>query len=99
MCKQCRADYSREKHLLKRYGLTLQDKAKLNGGRCAICGSDGGGKKMHVDHDHQTGEVRGLLCGYCNWVVGYSQESPERLRAAADYLERWQCDHPLRSGN
>jgi hypothetical protein len=33
------------------------------------------------------GKVRSLLCDHCNWVVGYSKESPERLRSAAHYLE------------
>lgn len=53
---------------------------------CAICGSTE--KRFHVDHSHQTGVVRGLLCGPCNHTLGLMQDEPARLRAAAAYLER-----------
>ncbi len=65
------------------------------GGVCAICGSDdpkspGRGEvgSFHVDHDHKTGVVRGLLCSLCNRMLGQSQDSPAVLRAGAAYLER-----------
>jgi len=59
-------------------------------GRCAICRSEdwpGKGNRPHVDHDHVTGQVRGLLCGKCNVALGNLDDDPARLRAAADYLE------------
>jgi hypothetical protein len=61
--------------------------------RCAICESaDPRGKgDFHLDHDHRTGKIRGLLCSQCNRTLGHS-ESPERLRRAADYLERGGVD-------
>jgi hypothetical protein len=43
---------------------------------------------MHVDHDHGTGAIRGLLCSSCNQALGQMKERPELLRAAAEYLER-----------
>lgn len=63
------------------------------GDACAICKDPEwpGGRKSgspHVDHDHTTGEVRGLLCGRCNTGIGQLGDDPARLRAAADYLER-----------
>lgn len=58
--------------------------------RCAICpATEPGGraKRFHVDHDHVTGKVRGLLCSACNLAIGMMKDSPEILRKAATYLE------------
>lgn len=58
------------------------------GGGCAICGQQcTSGRSLAVDHDHATGAIRGLLCGTCNRAIGMMQDSPEILRAAAQYLE------------
>ena len=77
---------------LRQYGLTLEgyfDLLQKQRGGCAICGSPGGpdDKRLHVDHCHETGGVRGLLCSPCNVTLGMFRDDPERLRAAADYLE------------
>jgi uncharacterized C2H2 Zn-finger protein len=58
-------------------------------GRCAVCRTDqpGGGKPVfQVDHNHKTGEIRGLLCSRCNQLLGYAQDSTRILRAAQRYL-------------
>jgi len=59
--------------------------------RCDICGrtKDPGGRfnNWHIDHEKGTRNVRGLLCSYCNTVLGLMAHDPARLRAAADYLE------------
>ena len=75
------------------YGIGLADYNQLlekQGGGCAICGGPPRGgrskKYFHVDHDHVTGKVRGLLCHYCNTAIGSLQESPERLAKAIEYL-------------
>lgn len=83
-------------YTLKKYGLTEESfKALLvkQGGGCAICGSaDSRQKGMHangrlvIDHDHATGIVRGLLCAPCNLTLGHSNDNPERLEKAAQYL-------------
>ena len=59
------------------------------GGACAICRSTspGGKGRFHVDHDHVTQEIRGLLCHGCNTTLGQVKDSPAALRAAAEYLE------------
>lgn len=54
--------------------------------RCESCGDPT--IVMHIDHDHATGKVRGLLCQDCNLGIGRFRDSPERLRQAAAYLER-----------
>jgi hypothetical protein len=61
------------------------------GGKCAICRTDKPSKRrayFDIDHCHVTGTLRGLLCERCNRGIGYFNDSPARLRAAADYLER-----------
>lgn len=83
-------DSERERHLLAKYGITFQDYYRMlaeQDGRCAICSRPEPTNRMFdVDHDHETGTVRGLLCTSCNRVLGHAGDSPERLRAAADYL-------------
>lgn len=87
---ECRRMYQR----LRRYGLTYQEYRALierQGGVCALCGQEwrgwGGKSGLHVDHCHQTGQVRGLLCGDCNTALGRFGDDPAILRRAADYLE------------
>lgn len=64
-------------------------------GKCFLCGRtpEPGGRKaasrLHVDHDHRTGRIRRLLCHVCNRGLGYLQDDPDLLRAAADYIESW----------
>lgn len=56
---------------------------------CAICQRPPMGRgELHVDHDHTTGVVRGLLCQKCNQGLGQLDDSPERLRQALAYLAR-----------
>lgn len=85
--------YMRNARLRSMYGITHRQYEELlaaQGGGCAICGSTepgGSGKHFHVDHDHETGEVRGLLCSDCNTGLGKFSDSTERLGRAALYLE------------
>ena len=83
---------ARRASLKSKYGITPEDYDAMfdsQSGRCAICGTDragGSGDRLHVDHSHETGEVRGLLCGNCNRGIGHFKDSPDTLREAADYL-------------
>jgi hypothetical protein len=80
----------RSGHLRRTFGLTLEEYEQLlaaQGGRCAICRSEPGKISLHVDHDHETGKVRGLLCFRCNGGAGQFKEDVELLARAIDYLD------------
>jgi len=74
------------------YGITIEQYGEMleaQGGVCAICREPcPSGKNLAVDHCHETGAVRGLLCARCNSGIGQFLDSPDRLRAAIGYLER-----------
>lgn len=68
--------------------------------KCAICRTPfddqvgNGERKIDprcVDHDHDTGVIRGVLCPRCNLVLGHAKDDPNILRSAADYLEKSKC--------
>jgi hypothetical protein len=80
------ADY-REKQLRRRYGMTHADYAALmtaQDSRCAVCRET---RELHIDHDHATGLVRGLLCPRCNSLVGHVESQQALLPAAVAYLK------------
>lgn len=88
-------DYLRLK--LKKYGIRLHDYDLLmqkQGGVCAIClRPPTGDARLGVDHCHSSGVVRGLLCRPCNNALGHLEDDVDRLRRAADYLERSRTEH------
>jgi hypothetical protein len=78
---------SRHCHLKRRYGIgadEFDEQVRLQGGICLICGRP---DPEHVDHDHETGAVRGILCFNCNGGLGQFRDSVDALRAAAAYLD------------
>lgn len=81
----------RLRYLKARYNLTIEQYAAMEaaqGGVCAICRqqSRGSDRRLHVDHDHATGRVRGLLCFSCNAGLGNFDDRREWLEAAIQYL-------------
>ncbi|MGW3896265.1 endonuclease VII domain-containing protein [Micromonospora profundi] len=83
---------TREYHLRRRYGVGEKEFQELlaeQGGVCAVCGRP---DPEHLDHDHRTGWVRGILCFNCNGGLGQFRDSPMRLARAITYLRgtTWQ---------
>lgn len=101
-CKACQRDRARERRsedpekyakrdrqsrMLREYGLTEDQYQALldsQSSRCAIC--RGALTSPHVDHDHSTGRVRGILCFTCNTALGKFHDSVEVLESAIEYL-------------
>lgn len=83
--------YFRKWKLKKNFDITPELYGQLFNkqlGLCAICGEQQLNKKLAVDHDHQTGQVRGLLCTACNIALGLLHDDPVRLVMARQYLKQ-----------
>lgn len=90
---------NRNNHLKKKYGLTFEDLEKMlrdQDNKCAICGKElflhgasvDYNKIARVDHDHKTGEIRGLLCDSCNIGLGKFRDNTDYLLSAISYLNK-----------
>lgn len=81
--------YCRRRYLKAEYGITEDEYnafvAKAEG-KC-VCGNDL--VRPHLDHCHETGVVRGLLCQPCNMALGLLRDDPARLRRLASYVEKF----------
>jgi hypothetical protein len=96
-CRACASAATHAAMIERTYGLTrdqYDELLALQGGVCAICRQKPGKKRLAVDHDHKTGQVRGLLCGRDNHdLLGAGYDSIPKLQAAVHYLT-----HPPASG-
>lgn len=95
-CKACVKVINRENYQRRvkysRYGLTEAEARQMledQKSACLVCSAElhFGSRDTHIDHCHDTGEVRGILCRHCNIGIGHFLNDPQRLRWAADYLE------------
>jgi hypothetical protein len=81
----------RELQLKRKYGIGLveyQQMADAQNGKCAICRGENEHRSMPVDHDHHTGQVRGLLCDLCNQMIGLGRDNEFILESAIEYLRK-----------
>lgn len=83
---------NRSRYLLAKYGITSEQWDQMfsdQGGLCAICQrpEEEGVSRLHVDHCHDSGKVRALLCHSCNTGIGHFRDDPEILQNAAAYVE------------
>jgi len=86
-----------------KYGITVEDYERMlrsQRGRCKICRRKASEfkRRLHVDHCHITGKVRGLLCAGCNLAVGHLEKDPVRAAAILAYLADHTSDIPLNHG-
>jgi hypothetical protein len=101
-CKECTAANRKKRYnpsrnrmhnMQKNFGKgileTYQEIFEAQGGVCAICASPENGRYVHlsVDHNHDTGKIRGLLCNNCNRGIGLLKDDPKILEQAKKYLE------------
>lgn len=102
-CKECRRsnkERTRRYNIKAKYGITLEQFLEMydeQDGRCKICSSEiemyATRDKVHdvanIDHCHETGRIRGLLCNFCNTALGKFKDSPELLIKAAEYIRNY----------
>lgn len=77
-------DEKRNRSLWAKYGITLADyneMKKQQAGKCLLCPDDGRIRKLCVDHDHETGRIRGLLCRWHNTSLGWYENNREQIEA------------------
>lgn len=106
-CKSCRnlfvknnKKYLANCKLRTRYGISMQEAEKIlvaQGNKCAACEGDfKGTSDTHLDHDHETGNIRGILCRGCNMALGTVKDSTARLRKLIEYLEAYESSETTR---
>ena len=88
----------RRNYLKRKYNVTVEwydEQLKKQNGQCMICGTtEGGGisSTLHVDHNHETGQIRGLLCRPCNTGIGLFKEKIDLLEKAIQYVNKFKQD-------
>ena len=107
-------DKAKSSWLKKRFGITLDQRNQMlaeQGNKCAnkrclvnhpgyynSTGRFGKPKDWHVDHDHSTGQIRGIVCANCNMALGMAQDDVERLRGLIEYLQKHENQSPVLTG-
>lgn len=83
-------DAGRDARFKYKYGISLEEYNDLlskQDNKCAICKVDSEDRHLDVDHSHDTGKIRGLLCRMCNVALGHMKDSVEIIQNAIVYLE------------
>lgn len=97
VCKECHRKQSKLSSIERNFGISItkfKSMEKAQGGTCAICGKKesrrrrGTVVRLAIDHNHKTGEIRGLLCTRCNTAIGLFDDCPKLLKKAIAYLEQ-----------
>jgi hypothetical protein len=102
-CAECANNYKKQwrkenkisvadSRLKSRYKINTQTKENMiqkQDNKCEICENELISKYTVIDHCHKTGNVRGILCGSCNTMLGFSKDSIKNLKSAQKYLEKY----------
>lgn len=83
----------RKNYYRSRYNITVDEYDKIfddQGGVCLICKRPQGNRRLSIDHNHKTGEVRGLLCNNCNAAIGLVNEDQKILTRIKQYLKQYE---------
>jgi formylmethanofuran dehydrogenase subunit E len=93
---ESKRDVIRNKNIFRNYGITIEQKTQMiidQNNCCAICGEQLSNSRFtHIDHDHKTNKVRGILCANCNSGIGMFKDNVNKLKRAIVYLERGAAD-------
>lgn len=93
-----RQEDQRNRMLKRRYGITsaqYDEMLKAQNNACFICkGINKDGRRLSVDHNHTTNQIRTLLCGNCNLIVGNCKEDPTILLQVIEYLKLFNSEAP-----
>ena len=82
-------EHYKELRIIYKYGMTYEDKEEMyknQFNKCLTCQKDFSITNLHIDHDHETGKVRGLLCPQCNTALGLVKEDVITLKHMIEYL-------------
>jgi len=88
-CTSCQKEWKRERNFKARYNITVEEYEEmliLQDRKCAICHYQLEAKKTVVDHCHDSGNVRGLLCFHCNNAIGFVREDISVALRLIDYI-------------
>lgn len=94
--EKARQDRAHDKYVQRTYGLEAGEYARLleaQQGRCAICARVARNRRLAVDHNHETGQVRSLLCYFCNKYLGQWEGDPIAAHNASVYLAEIAATH------
>ncbi|MFC9606544.1 endonuclease VII domain-containing protein [Streptomyces niveus] len=86
-CRPCRATRNQKSYFKRKYGITMAQRDEMISSQMGICVICLSAPAAHVDHCHETGRVRGVLCFNCNSAIGKLGDDPDTLRRATAYLE------------
>ena len=81
-----RRERNRQNHYRAKYGLTPAEADEMKSGGCDLCGTKSG--KLNIDHCHNSGRVRGVLCNACNLMIGWLERAHANMDKIKSYLER-----------